>query len=586
MAFSLQLPLAGTTLTLALERDSFKTKCDAKKLHTHFIKTGKHSDIFLATKLVQMYGKSVNIEDARHIFDEMSQRNLVTWNVMIGVYVQCGEAEEALKLFRLMRKKMIKMSHFTASSVVKACTALSALKQGRELHAHVIRSGFELDIVLYTTLIEMYWKGGSKLDACKVFDEMPLRNVISWSVMISGCVQNGFEEKAVALFSKMQEMGFNPNQYIYSSIIKACAGLLLVELGKQLHALVSKAGLESDVIVGSALVDGYVKCGNIEAAQIVFGRMSRWDVVSWTTMIVGYIQVGRDDEALELFFQMLQHNLMKPNHFTYSAVLRACSDLADMESGKQIHAHLIKTLFESNASVDNSLISMYARCGNIDDSRKVFDLMSRRNVVSWNAMITGYALHGNCEEGIRFFKQMQLAGIKPNHITFVGVLSACSHGGLVEQGRGFFHSMSVDHGIEATMEHYACMVDLFGRAGRLEEALEIIRQIPQEPTALIWRTLLGACKVHGNLELGYRAAQALLKLEPNDSATYVLLSGMYATYGRWDDVAKLRKIMKDNGVRKEDPGHSWIQIKNRVYVFLAEDRSNQQTEEVYPINDA
>eukprot|EP01018_Ginkgo_biloba_P022611 Gb_35108 [translate_table: standard] len=550
-----------------------------KVIHAYVIKTGLDSDIFQGTKLVHMYGKCGSLVDARKVFDKMADCNVVSWNTMIAGYVENGEGEEALKLFHQMQWAHIKLSKFTASSVLKACTILSALQAGKEVHAHVIRINFESDVFVGSGLIDMYSKCGSAKDAHNVFGNMSERNVISWNVMIAGYSQNGYGEQALKLFWQMQEVGIKPNQFVFSSVIGVCSSLALMEQGKQVHAQVVKTGFESSIFVGSALIDIYAKYGNIEDAHIVLDKMPLRDVVLWTSMITGYAQQGQNEEALNLFCQM-HRKLIKPNQFTFSSVLRSCASLAGLEQGRQIHAHIIKSRFESDVSVGNSLVTMYARCGSIEDAQNVFDAMPSRNVVSWNAMISGFAQHGYAKEALKLFEQMQCAEVKLNHITFVGVLSACSHGGLVDEGRYYFDSMNRDHCIRHRMEHYACMVDLLGRAGNLDEAEDFINKIPVESSALVWRTLLGACRVHANLDLGKRAAQALLELDPKDSAAYVLLSSIYAIFGRWDDVAKVRKMMKDGGVEKE-LGRSWIKVKNRVYEFIVEDRSHPQTDQIY-----
>lgn len=282
---------------------------------------------------------------------------------------------------------------------------------------------------------------------------------------------------------------------------------------------------------------------------------------------------------MKLFFQM-QIGGMDKDQFTYTSVLSASANLVAVEQGKQVHAHIIKTGYESNVSVGNTLVDMYAKCGSINAAHKVFENMPEKDVVSFNAIIAGYAHHGHGKEALRFFEQMQLVGMQPNDITFICILSACSHVGLVNEGRNYFTSMSRNHNIKPRMEHYACMVDLLSRAGFLYEVEEFIREMPFKPGAVIWRTLLGACRVHGNIELGKLAAEYALELEPEDSATYVLLSNMFAAAGMWDETENVRQLMRARKVKKE-PGQSWIEIKNKMHTFIVGDRFHPQTEEIY-----
>eukprot|EP01018_Ginkgo_biloba_P025610 Gb_06572 [translate_table: standard] len=327
----------------------------------------------------------------------------------------------------------------------------------------------------------------------------------------------------------------------------------------------------------------YAKCCNTEDAARVFDKILNRDVISWTALIAVNAQQGHGEDALKLFCQM-QHAGMEPNQFTFASVLKASASLAAMEQGRQIYAHIMKSGFEADVIVGNALVDMFAKCGSIEDARRVFNKMSEHNLVSWNTILVGYAQHGQGKNVLDLFQQMQWAGTKPDGITFVAVLSACTHVGLVEEGRQLFASMSQDHGIRPEVGHYACMVDLLGRAGCLHEAEDLIGQMPFEPNAVVWGALLAACRFHDNIELGKHVAECLFKLEPEKAAPHVLLSNIYAASGRWDDATEVRKLMKDRGLKKE-PGRSWIEVKNCVHTFYAEDRLHPQTEEIYALLD-
>eukprot|EP01018_Ginkgo_biloba_P011979 Gb_15588 [translate_table: standard] len=552
---------------------------EGKCIHDCIKRDGIDTDRFLGNHLINMYSKFGNVVAARQVFDEIPARNLVSWSAMIAGYAQNGHCKQALQAFCGMLYAGIKPNQFIFASVLRACSNPSNLQPGKQVHACIIKSEYNSNVLLGSALVNMFIKCGSIRDSRNAFDKLPERNVISWTAMMVGYAQNGNGEESLKLFCQMQRAGIKPDHFVFSSVLRACGSLVNLELGKQLHVQVIKFGLDSDVCAGTSLVDMYSKCHNVEAAFQVFDRMCERNVVSWCAMIAGYAETGYGEESLKLFNQMRQVG-MEPNQFIFSSVLRACAMLADLEHGKQVHTNVIKIGLMYDLCGESALITMYAKSGSIENARKIFDIMPKRDVVAWTAMIAGYAQHGHGREALELFDQMQGAGIKPNHITFVGVLSACSHVGLVNEGWQYFDSMSRDHGIMPTGDHYACMVDILGRAGHLVEAENLINQMPFEPNALVWRTLLGACRIHGNMELGKRAAECILELEPQDDATYVLLSNMNAAVGNWDNVAKIRKMMTERGVKKE-VGHSWIEVNNRVHTFIVRDRSHPQTLEIY-----
>eukprot|EP01018_Ginkgo_biloba_P032222 Gb_18600 [translate_table: standard] len=557
----------------------FRTLEVGKLLHAHTIKTAFEPDVFVTNHLVNMYAKCESLVDAQEVFDKMTERNLVSWTAMISAYEQHGCGEKALKLFYRMGQAGMKSNEFALASVLTACAGLVVKECGKQVHAHSIRLGFESNVFVGNALVNMYSKCMNLADACHVFDKIPEPNVVSWTAMIAGFVQLCQCEEAVQLFGQMQLSGVKPNQFTFASVLSACGGVAALELGKQLHVHAIKTGLESDVFVANALVTMYAECGNIEIAKNLFDRAHDRDVVSWNAMIAGYVRQKQDDEALKLFCHMGRAGI-KLDQFTIAIVVRACAGIAALEQGKHIHAHTIKSGFESSVFAGSALVDMYAKSGSIEDASKKFDRMPKRNVVSWNAMIVGYAQHGCGKETLHLFEEMQRTVIKPDRITFVGILSACNHVGLVPQGRHHFDSMSPDYGITPEADHYACMVDLLGRAGCLDEAENLIKQMPFEPDGVVLAALLSACRVHGNIEMGRQVAESLLDIEPQNVAAHVLLSNIYAAAGRWDDVAELRKIMKDRGLKKE-PGCSWIEIKNSVHSFVVGDRSHPKSEDIY-----
>eukprot|EP01018_Ginkgo_biloba_P023741 Gb_23967 [translate_table: standard] len=552
-----------------------------KEIHAHIIRRGFDSDVFVGNALIDMYAKCCSIGYARQVFDKMSTRDVVTWNTAIGGYGRSEHAYEALKLFRHMQVAGWKPNSVTLVSILPACAHLAALQQGKEIHGHVIKSAFDSNISAGSALIDMYAKCGSMIDARLVFDRMLQRNVVSWNAIIAACAQKELSNEAIKLFVRMRLAGMKPDSVSFASVLSACAHLTDLQHGKEIHDYLIRNGFDSDIFVGSSLIDMYAKCGSVDIAFQLFDKMSQRNVVSWNAMIAGYTQNGHISEALKIFRQMHLKGI-KPDAVTLTTILPACAHLAALRQGKEIHDYIIRSRFESDVFVGNALIDMYAKCGRIESGRQVFEKMCQRNVVSWNSMIAGHGMHGQGESALNLFHQMQETGMKPNDITFVALLSACSHAGLVDEGCKFFDCMIQDYCTAPTLQHYACIVDLLGRAGYLDEAHDFIQKMPLEPDAGIWGALLGACRIHCNTSLAEHVSRHLLELEPENPGYYVLLSNIYAAAGRWDSVAKVRSRMKDMGVEKK-PGCSWIEVKNTVHAFRVGDRSHPQSEEMYAI---
>eukprot|EP01018_Ginkgo_biloba_P034181 Gb_33061 [translate_table: standard] len=551
----------------------------AKEIHDHVIRAGLESDVFVRNSLVAMYAKCGSTETARQLFDKMSQRTVVSWSALIAGYAQNGHANEALTLFYQMQLENVKPNWVTIVSVLPAFAASAGLQEDKGLHSYIIKSGFESDAVVATALIDMCGKCGNTEKARILFDQTNKRSIILWNVMIGGYANNGLCEEALTLYYQMQSAGIQPDNFTFPFVLKACASLSALQEGKEIHDHAVRIGLESDVFVGNSLVGMYAKCGVIKASRESFDKIFKRDVVSWNTMIAGYAQNGHASEALAIFKAMLLSNV-KPDKLSIVSVLPACAHLAALQQGKWIHVYTLRRGFESDVVVGTALIDMYAKCGSIEVARRLFDRMPKRNVVSWSAMIAGYGMHGYGEEALALFSQMQQTSVKPDDITFVSVLSACSHAGLVEEGWQYFNSMIQDYCITPREEHYACMVDLLGRAGCLDEAQDFIAKMPSEPGACVLGALLGACRIHCNIELGERVAERLFDADQKNAGRYVLLSNIYAAAGRWDDVAKVRTMMKDREVKKT-PGCSLIEVNNIIHAFLAGDRSHFQSEKIY-----
>jgi pentatricopeptide repeat protein len=549
-----------------------------RKIHEDIIAGGLESDVIVGTALTSMYAKCGSVKNARQVFDRMPKRDVVSWNAIIAGYYQNGYLHEALAFFTKMQMQGIKPNSITMVSVLPACAHLLALEEGKQIHSYAIRSGFESDVAVGTGLVDMYTKCGNVNIAHKLFERIPDRDVVLWNAIIAGYSQNGHPFEALAFFNEMQVQGIKPDSFALVSVLPACAHLLALEQGKQIHGVAIRSGFESDIVVGTGLLNVYAKCGNVNIAHKLFERLPEQDVASWTAIIGGYSQNSHHHEALAFFIEMQVHGI-KPDSITMVGVLHACSNLMALEQGKQIHGYAIRNGFESVA-IGNAFVDLYAKCGHIGIAQQVFDKVSSRDVVSWNAMILAHGIHGQGADALALFSLMRQTGIKPDHITFTAVLTACSHAALVNQGRQYFESMKSDYDLAPKLEQYSCLIDLLGRAGHLHEAYDIINNMPLEPDANVWGALLGACRIHYDIELGEQVAKQLFELEPNNAGNYVLLSNIYAKACRWEDVVKVRTMMRERGVKKQ-PGCSSVEVHREVHTFLVGDRTHPQSEKIY-----
>lgn len=550
-----------------------------REIHARAIKAGLVSDIKVGNALISMYAKCGSTQEARQVFDAMVNRDEVSWTSLTGAYAESGCGEESLEVYQKMLQKRVRPSKITYMNVLIACGNLKALEKGKKIHTHIIKSGYERDLRVGTALMKMYLKCGAIACARRLIEHLQRRDVVAWNTMIGGLVENSHWDEAYETFCKMLLEGVVPNRAVYLSILNSCArpgGLLR---GKEVHARVMNAGLMSDERVGNALINMYSKAGSVEDARQVFDRMLRRDVVSWTTMVGGYAECNQGVESFTIFKKMLQEGVV-PNKITYLCVLKACGSLVALEWGKEIHNHVVKAGLLSDLQVENALVNMYFKCGSVGDAYQIFDNMVTRNTVSWSGIIGGLAQNGKGLDALHKFEEMKAENIIPDEATFVSVLSACRHAGLVEEGRRQFASMCNDYGIVPSEKHYSCMVDILGRAGRLTEAEDVILTLPLEPTASMWGALLAACRSYGNVNVAERAAEEYLKLEPQNAGVYVSLSDIYAAAGRWDDAAKVRKLMKEKGLQKE-PGRSWIEVGGKLHSFVANDQSHPRAREIY-----
>ncbi|KAL0299667.1 UNVERIFIED_CONTAM: Pentatricopeptide repeat-containing protein, chloroplastic [Sesamum radiatum] len=550
------------------------------------MKTGYFdSDVCVGCALIDLFVKGFgDLESAKKVFDEMPDKNAVSWTLMITRLAQMGSPRDAIGLFVDMVVSGFVPDQFTFSSGLSACSELGSLHIGLQLHGWVVKNGLSFDVCVGCSLVDMYAKSavdGTIDDSRKVFDRILEHNVMSWTAIITGYVQNGGrDDEAIALYCRMITEGrVKPNHFTFAGLLKACGNLFNPSLGEQVYGHAVKLGLATVNCVGNSLISMYAKSDRMEDAQKAFEFLFEKNLVSYNALVNGYTRNLDSVEAFELLNQIENSNVGL-DAFTFASLLSGAASIGAVGRGEQIHARVLKAGFEFDLCVCNALISMYTRCGNIEAGYQVFSEMEDRNVISWTSIITGFAKHGFAKRALELFQQMLDFGVKPNEVTYIAVLSACSHVGLIDEGWRHFDMMYKEHGIRPRMEHYACMVDILGRAGFLDKAIEFISSMPFSADALVWRTLLGACRIHGNKELGKHAAEMILEQDPNDPAAHVLLSNLYASVSQWEDAARIRKGMKERNLVKE-AGCSWIEIANKVHKFYVGDTKHPEAREIY-----
>lgn len=550
-----------------------------RKVHCLIVRSGFESNSFLGSHLIRVFASCGSLLEASQVFGMVHEPSAYTWAAIILAHAGLGQAEQAFKMYHHMKESSVKPNHYVYVAIIKACINVEGLEEGKAIHSHIIESGFELNVIVSNTLIDMYVKCGNLKDARRVFDKSTNRSVVTWTAMISGYSLHGHGEEALMLFQQMQLKGMDPTNVTLISILKACSSIAALDKGKVIHSHITEKGLESNIFIGNTLLDMYAKSGSLEDAHNVFSQLGDRDIVTWSAMIAGCAQHEQGHQALRVFQQMQQEGI-KPNRVTFISVLKGCSNVAALDQGKLIHAHIIKSSFESDLLVGSTLVEMYAKCGNLKDAHSVFQKIPNRNVVTWTAMLAGYALHGHYRLVLEYFDSMQQERCKPNDVTFVCLLSACSHLGLLAQGCYHFESMMDKHGIIPTVEHYYGLVDLFGRVGHLHEAEHIIHTIPFLGSHVVgWRSLLSHCKMHGNIALGRGSFDHIAKTDQGVASGYMLMLNTYANTGMWEDVWKIDDVRKSSYVLKK-PGRAFIEVDSKVYEFIVGDKSHPSNDEI------
>lgn len=536
----------------------------ASEIHSYIVKVGLDFQVTVGNALIDAYGKCGNVDALKQAFGEMVEKNSVSWNAIITSFGYNGRYKAALDVFKLMIDEGLKPDSITVSSFLPTLVELELFKGGREVHGYSIRMGLESDIFIANSLIDMYAKSGKSTEASNVFYKLDSKNVVSWNAMVANFAKNKLALSALEFVRQMQDYDELPNSVTFTNVLPACARMGLVRPGKEIHAKSIRIGCAFDLFVSNALTDMYAKSGQLKLAQNVF-NISLRDEVSYNILITGYSQTSDCSKSLNLFSQMQLMDL-KLDIVSFVGALSACANLPAIKQGKEIHGFLLRKLLHTHLFVSNSLLDFYTKCGRIELARILFNRMTNKDVASWNTMILGYGMLGQLDTAIDLFENMRRDDVEYDSVSFIAVLSVCGHGGLLEKGRKYFDELKA-RGIKPTHMHYACMVDLLGRAGLVEEAAELIKGLPIIPDANIWGALLGACRIYGNLELATWAAEHLFELKPDHSGYYALLSNMYAETGRWDDANRIRELMKSRGVKKS-PGCSWVQIGDQAHAFV------------------
>lgn len=567
VTYSLMLQVCGDTVK-------------GRLIHGQLIRVGLESDLITGNTLIDMYVKCGTIEEAWIVFLYLPNRDAVSWGAMIGGFAQHGDGLSALELFMGMQQVGLKPGHVTFLCILKACSVIGVITLGRLVNEQIAKSGLDSDEIIGSTLVATYAKCGSLAEAQKVFDRLIKKDEASWSSMIAGYAQVGQSPLALDLFGKMQQEGRKPSKVTFLCILKACRTPEAIWHGRHIHGQIIISELQSDVVIGSTLIDMYTKCGSLAEARKVFDELPHRNVITCNALMAGYIQNRNGGlTALVLFKEMIEEGL-KPDKVTFLCILKVCSSIGAVGVGKVIHEQILRGGLPLDVIIGTALVGMYITCGNLDEAHKVFDELPYQNVVLWNCMIAGHAEHGNYRQAGQCLEKMQLQGLRPDGRTYTSILAACGHASQMDKGCQYFKSMREDHGICPSFEHLSCMVDLLGHTGYLNVAKELLQSIPASPDISLWKSLLTACRIHGDMELGRQCFNEAFRLNPYDAGGYVLMSNIYGDSHMWEDARCIQQLRKCAGAWKE-PGSAWIETNTMTHNFMVGDKTHSQTDKVY-----
>ncbi|KAK9678091.1 hypothetical protein RND81_11G187300 [Saponaria officinalis] len=572
------MPDYVTFATLLSGFNDEKTVNEMVQIHTHVVKLGFSSAMTVCNTLVDCYCKCRLLDSGFRVFNEMAERDCVSYNAMITGYVNDGMNREAVELFLEMQKSGFGPSEFTFAAVIGAGVGVGNLFFGQQIHAFIVKTNFVWNVFVANALLDFYSKHDRVEDSERLFSEMPEMDGVSYNIVISGLAWEGNYGKAFALFRELQKSGFDKNNLPFSTLLSMAAYINNLDIGKQIHCQCIMTTASSELQIENALVDMYARCGRFEEANVIFKSLAVRGTVPWTAMISAFVQKGYHEEGLNIFTEMRRADV-NPDQATFASVLRATASLASVALGKQLHSTVLRSGFISNVFCGSALLDMYAKCGSMNDAVGAFYEMPNRNVVSWNALISAYAQNGDGEGTIRTFEEMILSGLKPDSVSFLNVLTACSHRGLVEEGMKYFNDMTEIYHMNPRREHYVTMVDILCRSGRFQQADKLMTEMPFVPDEIMLSSILNSCRIHKNLDLAKKVSEQLFNMDIRDGAPYVNMSNIYASSGEWDKVAKVKTAMRERGVKKV-PAYSWVEIDHKMHVFSANDKNHPRWDDI------
>ncbi|CAN8326971.1 unnamed protein product [Cochlearia groenlandica] len=551
------------------------------QLHSIVVKSGLEADVVVRNSFIPMYSSAGSFGDAKRVFDETLVKDMITWNSLLSGLSQGGDfGFETAVVFREMMREGVELDHVSFTSVITTYCHENDLELARQTHGLCLKSGYETLVDISNILMSSYWKCGAIEAAKSVFYQMRERNVISWTTMISAN-----KDDAVSIFHKMRLDGVYPNEVTFVGLINAVKCNEQIKEGLKIHALCMKTGFVSKLSLGNSFITMYAKFEALEDAKKAFDEIQIREIISWNAMISGFAQNGFSHEALEMF--LLATVETTPNEYTFGSVLNAIASAENisLKHGQRCHARILKLGFNSCPVVSSALLDMYAKRGSINESEKVFNEMSQRNQFVWTSIISAYSSHGDYESVMNSFQKMVKENIAPDLITFLSVLTTCNRKGMVDKGYEVFNSMTKHYNLEPSHEHYSCMVDMLGRAGRLKEAKELMSKVPGGPGVSMLQSMLGSCRLHGNEKMGEKVAELAMEMKPELSGSYVQMYNIYAEKGQWEKAAEIRREMRKNDVKKV-VGWSWIDVIDSegsltMRGFSSGDKSHPKSEEIY-----
>ncbi|XP_010528348.1 PREDICTED: pentatricopeptide repeat-containing protein At5g39680 [Tarenaya hassleriana] len=554
-----------------------------ESIHAQLIirdQASRAENLFQANSLINLYSKCGKVIRARKLFDIMTERDVISWNSIMWVYLHSGFESEVLKMFKSMFFSGEPMpNEYIATVVLGSCSVGRSIEEGKQCHGYVLKAGLLSHEFVQNALVYMYSRCLRVEEAIRLLDEFPHPGVLAFNSALSGILDHGFAREGTDILRRMAQEDLRWDSSTYVSVLRLCSNLRDLKSGLQIHGHMLRDGLERDIVTNGVMINMYAKCGKIEYAQRIFdGSMTR-NVVLWTSVMDAYYQNKCFEEVMNLLTKMDLEGV-SPNEFTFSILLNSTADLSLLRHGDVLHGRIVKSGFKNHVMVGNALINMYSKSGSLGDAEKVFSRTTYRDIITWNMMICGYSHHGMGKEALKTFSNMLISREIPNYITFSGVLCACSHSGLLQEGLYCFNRLMKQFGVEPGLEHYTCIVALLSKAGMFAKAEHLLRTAPVEFDTVAWRVLLNACYVRRNYSLGKRVAEFVVEMDPKDVATYTLLSNIHAKLKEWEGVAKVRSLMRDRQVKKE-PGVSWIEIRNVTHVFVSEDSQHPEIRRIY-----